>query len=159
GTPTGIGTATFTLSVANAGGNTLTQTITITIKPPLSIATASLPQATAGANYHQTITVVGGALPYTAFAVTNLNVGGTGLTPGAITANAMTGTFVINATPIAGGTVTFTVSVTDSTGTTVTKDYTINVNPPLAITPTLPAGTAGASYHQVLTVTGGAGPY
>ncbi|HZZ79365.1 MAG TPA: putative Ig domain-containing protein [Gemmataceae bacterium] len=159
GTPTSAGTATFTINVANTAGNSLTQTISIVIKPPLGILTSSLPQATALAQYHQTIIVVGGAGPYTSFAVTNLDPGTTGLTPGAITADASTGTFVINAMPLGAGIVTFTVSITDALGTTLTKDFTINVNPALAITPSAPQGTAGVDYNQTLTVTGGGTPY
>ena len=159
GTPTGIGTATFIIAVANAAGNSLTQNITITIRPPLSIATLSLPEATAGLKYSQAITVQGGALPYTTFNVTGFNAGGTGLTAGEIVALPTAGTFQITGTPTAGGSATFDVNVVDSANTFVTNSYTITVNPPLAITPTLPQGTAGANYDQVLTVTGGGVPY
>jgi streptogramin lyase len=159
GTPTGVGIASFTVAVANSGGNSLTQTINIVINPPLTIVTVSLPQATAGNAYNQTISVIGGAMPYSVFNVANFSAGTTGLTPGAITTNAAVGTVSINAIPLAGGTATFTVNVTDSAGTIATRDYTIIVNPVLAITPSLPQGTAGANYNQTLTVTGGGVPY
>ena len=159
GTPTAAGTATFTVTVADSGGDSLTQNVTITIRAPLSIATASLPQGTAATAYSQPITVVGGALPYTTFSVTNFSAGGTGLIAGDITAHASTGVFNIVGTPSAGGSATFTVNVTDSAGTVVTQNFTITVNPPLAITPSLPAGTAGTLYNRTLTVTGGGVPY
>ena len=159
GTPTAAGTASFIVAVANTAGNTLTQTMVITISPPLSIATPALPSTTAGMLYSQTINVIGGAMPYTTFAVTNFDAGTTGLTPGAITTLGAAGTFNIHGMPIAGGTVAFTVNVTDSAGITLTKDYTITVNPPLVITPSLPQGTVNTNYHQTVTVSGGAGPY
>jgi streptogramin lyase len=159
GTPSAAGNATFTVTVANTTGNTLTQNLTITIRPPLSIATALLPPATAGAAYSQTITVVGGVLPFTTFNVTGFSAGGTGLIAGDITANATTGVFNVVGTPSAGGTATFTINVTDSAGTVVTQDYSITVNPALSITPSLPAGTSGTLYNQTLTVIGGGVPY
>ena len=154
GTPPGTRLATGTIAVANTAGNSLTQTLTLTINPPLSIATASLPQATGGMNYNQTINVIGGVKPYTTFSVTNFSGGATGLTAAQITAASAAGTFQINGTPTAGGTVTFTVNVTDSAGTALTKNFTITVNPPLAITASLPQGTAGTTYKPGLpTVT------
>jgi large repetitive protein len=51
------------------------------------------------------------------------------------------------------------VNVTDSLGAVVSKTFTISVNPPLLITPTVPAGTAGIAYNDTLTVTGGGVPY
>jgi hypothetical protein len=159
GTPTAAGIATFTVSVANSAGNSLTQNVSIVINPPLGIVTTTLPPATAGTPYTQTIGVIGGAMPYTAFAVSNLNAGTTGLTPASIVANAAAGTFTVSAVPSAGGTATFTVTVTDSAGTTVTRDFTLTVKPALAITPSLPQGTAGTGYNHTLTVTGGGVPY
>jgi streptogramin lyase len=159
GTPTAPGMATFIVAVANTGGNSLTQTVTITISPPLSITTLALPPATAGVLYNQSINVIGGATPYTNFAVSNFNGGTTGLTAAAITAMPMVGSFNISATPLGGGTVTFTVNVTDAANVSVSRDFSISVNPPLVITPSLPAGTAGTPYHQVVTVTGGGVPY
>jgi streptogramin lyase len=159
GTPSGVGIASFTISVANTAGNSLTQNLNILINPPLSIATTTLPQATVGTAYNQSIAVVGGAMPYMTFNVTNFNGGTTGLTPANITTNAAIGTFAINVIPASAGTVTFTVNVSDSAGTVATKSFTILVNPALAITPSLPQGTALTNYNQTLTVTGGGVPY
>ncbi len=158
GTPTAAGTATFTVTVATTGGNSLTQNMGVTIAAPLSIPTSSsLPRGTAGMNYSQAVTVVGGVLPYTNFTVTSFNAGATGLQPGDVTAQPATGVFYVNGMASAGGTATFTVNVTDSAGDVVTKNFTIAFSPPLIITPSLPAGTAGTNYNQTLTVTGGGG--
>lgn len=159
GTPSGVGIASFTVSVANSAGNSLTQNISIVINPPLSIVTTSLPQATAGDAYNQTISVIGGAMPYSVFNATSFNAGTTGLTAADITTNAAAGTININAIPLAAGTATFTVNVTDSAGTIATRNFSIAVNPALALTASLPAGTAGTNYNQILTVTGGGVPY
>ena len=159
GTPTAPGTASFTVHVANTGGDKLTQNLVITIRAPLSIDTASLPNATAGINYNQAIAVAGGVLPYTTFKVTKFNGGTTGLTMGNLSAQPGTGVFNVNGKPSAAGIATFTINVTESTGTSVTRDFSITVNPPLVFTPSLPAGTAGTNYNQTLTVTGGGTPY
>jgi hypothetical protein len=55
--------------------------------------------------------------------------------------------------------ISFTVTVTDASGATLTKNFTITVNPPLAITSALPPATAGTTYDQTLTVSGGTTPY
>ncbi len=158
GTPS-AGTATFTVTVANTAGYSLTQNLVLTIVAPLSIATASLPTATAAMSYNQAITVAGGVLPYTTFTVTNWSAGTTGLKAGDVTAHPTTGVFQVSGTPSAAGTATFTVDVTSSDGSMVTKNFTLNVDPPLVITPSLPAGTAGTNYNQALTVSGGGVPY
>jgi streptogramin lyase len=159
GTPSAAGSATFTIAVANSAGNSLTQNMTITISPPLSIGTPTLPAATAGTMYSQAINIIGGAMPYTVFTVTNFNAGTTGFTAGEITANSATGAFNVNGLPTAAGTASFTINVTDSAGTAVTQNYTIAVNPAFVITPSLPQGTAGTNYQQTVTATGGATPY
>ena len=158
GTPS-AGTATFTVTVADTAGYSLTQNLVLTIVAPLSIATASLPTATADMNYNQAITVAGGVLPYTTFTVTNCSAGTTGLKAGDVTAHPTTGVFQVSGTPSAAGTATFTVNVTSSDGSMATKNFTLNVDPPLVITPSLPAGTAGTNYNQALTVSGGGVPY
>ena len=161
GTPTGAGTATFTINVTDAVGATLAKSFSIavtTVPGPLTI-TPTLPQGTAGASYHQTLTVSGGTKSYMNFEVSVFDPGTTGLTAGEITANAATGTFTINGTPTAAGTATFTVNVTDSAGVSLAKRYTITVAPALSITPSLPAGSVGYNYSQVITVSGGTMPF
>ena len=135
----------------------VTKNYTITVNPALAI-TPSLPQGTAGTNYHQTLTVTGGGTPYTSFTITGFNAGTTGLTISSITTNTSAGTITINGTPT-GGTFTFTANVVDALGATLTKTYTVTINPALTITPSLPQGTAGVSYLHTITLTGGSTPY
>src|SRR5439155_4092783 len=105
------------------------QNLSIIINPALSITT-SLPQATAGANCQQTITVTGGTKPYATLSVTDFNGGATGLTAAALLANSAAGTVSVHGTPTAPGTVSFTVTVTDGAGSSLVKPYSITINAP-----------------------------
>ena len=161
GTPTGTGSAAFTVNVTDGSGATLTQNYTIQVNPALSITAPPLPQATAGTTYSQAILVSGGTTPYSTLTVTGFSAGGTGMLAAQIVPNAAAGTVVINGTPFAAGTAAFTVNVTDAAGATLSQAYSITVNPaPLVIGPAaLPQATAGTTYTHTITVSGGTGPY
>jgi hypothetical protein len=62
-------------------------------------------------------------------------------------------------TPTTAGTYTFTMRLTDFDGQQATQQFTTTIDPPLQITPTLPAGTVGVPYSHDLIATGGAPPY
>jgi hypothetical protein len=62
-------------------------------------------------------------------------------------------------TPTTAGTYTFTMQVTDFDGQQATQQFTTTIDPPLQITPTMPAGTVGVPYNHDLTAQGGAPPY
>ncbi len=83
----------------------------------LAIAPATLPDATVGLAYSQTVTASGGTAPYT-YEVTS------GVLPPGLTLNTTTG--VISGTPTSGGSYTFTITATDSAACTGTITYTIN---------------------------------
>jgi hypothetical protein len=159
GTPTGAGTATFTVTVKDSGGSTLSETYTVTVNPALSVFPTTLPQAVVGTAYTQTIDVDGGTAPYTTFAVNNLSTGTTGLSSASVIANPATGTVVVSGTPTGAGTVTFTLNVTDAAGGSLTQNYTITVNPALALSGALPPADTSYAYNQIITATGGVGPY
>ena len=101
---------------------------TLTVNAALGIAPTTLTAGVANTLYHQTISVTGGTTPYTTFSVSGFSAGGTGLTSGEITANASAGTIVVDGTPTASGSASFTVNVTDTVGATVNRSYTITVN-------------------------------
>lgn len=118
------------------------------------IGPASLPAATAGSAYSQTLSASGGTAPYT-FAVTagalpaglNLSAGG-----------------VLSGTPTASGGFNFTATATDSGGspTSGARAYTLTVAVATTTFPStsLPAGTAGQAYSSALNpATGGVAPY
>jgi hypothetical protein len=147
GTPTTPGTFTFTVSVTG-GGQTATQSLTITVAP--IITTATLPNATVGTPYSQTLTA-GGSGTFT-WSVS------TGALPAGITLNSTTG--ALSGTPTTPGTFTFTVSVTGG-GQTATQSFTITVTAALTITTatTLPNATVGSAYSQTLAAAGGSGTF
>ncbi len=112
GTPTASGTFTFTVTVSDSGNPAQTQSLamSITVTPPaLTITSTSLPSATDGTAYSQTLHASGGTPQYT-WAITLGNL------PAGLTLGGGTGT--ISGTPTASGIFTFTVTVSD-TGTPV----------------------------------------
>jgi len=158
GTPTVPGsypitvTATDTVLTGAGAPFSVSNNYTIDVPAPtITVAPATLPNTTAGLAYSQTLTATGGVGPYT-FAVT------AGSLP---TGTSLSSAGVLSGTTTASGTFNFTVTATDAFGQTGTQAYTVVVAvPTLTLTPaTLPAGTSGTAYSQVLTVSGGIAPY
>jgi hypothetical protein len=154
GTPTAIGSSTFTVK-ATAGGCEGTIDYTLTVNPPacptITVDPATLAAATQGAAYSQTLTATGGTGTPT-FAVT------TGTLPAGL---ALSAAGVLSGTPTTVGSSTFTVTATvgDCTGA---KVYTLVVAicPVIGVSPdVIPSVSANDSYSQTLTATGGTSPY
>ncbi|GAB3346948.1 putative Ig domain-containing protein [Lysobacter tyrosinilyticus] len=146
---------TVILTVAAGTGYTVgapaSATGTILNDDVITISPASLPGATVGTAYSQTLTGSGGTAPYT-FAVT------AGALPAGLT---LASGGVLSGTPTAGGTFNFTVTATDSTSATGTRAYSLTVAAPtISVSPTsLPSATVGAAYSQAITASGGTAPY
>jgi hypothetical protein len=119
----------------------------------LQITTTNLPDGTSGVYYSQPLAVSGGQAPYT----WSLSPGFTN-TPFGLT---LATNGVLSGTPTGFGTTFFGVRVTDNLGATADQFFNLNMNPaPLQITTTsLPAGTNGQYYDQVLSAAGGVPPY
>ena len=161
GTPTAGGTFNFTVTATGSSTgigspHTGSRAYALTIAAPaIAINPASLPNASIGINYSQTLTSTGGTAPRT-FSITAGS-----LPPGM---SLSTGG-VISGTPSGGGTYNFSVTATDaSTGTgpfTGVKAYAITVgSPTITVNPaTLPNAAVAAVYSQTLTATGGTSPY
>jgi hypothetical protein len=160
GTPTAGGTFTFTVtatdSTTGAGPYTGSRAYTLSVNAAtITVAPASLPPANAEVFYTQTITASGGTSPYS-FART------AGSLPSGLT---LSSSGVLSGTATVSGTFTFTVTATDSsTGTgpyAGSRTYSLTVNAPtITVSPaSLPAGTAGNSYSQTITASGGVAPY
>ena len=156
GTPVTVGTSshTFTLHDSLSPPQTVQRSLTLTINPivaVLSITTTSLPDGTVGQAYTQPVHATGGtgALTWSIVA---------GTLPQNLSLNPMTG--VISGTPTAAGTSSFTVRVADTAGQAVTQALSILINPPSPphiTTTSLPGGTVGLAYSEVLQATGGTG--
>ena len=155
GTPTGSGTANFTIQVADSGSpqQKATKAFTINIYDPLKITTSSLPNGIVGVGYSATLAATGGKSPYT-WSIS------AGSLPAGLSLNASTG--AITGTPTTVGTSNFTVKVTDSASpaSSTTADLSITIVNPLQITTaSLPDGTVGVVYDATLAATGGTPPY
>ncbi|MBI5386462.1 MAG: putative Ig domain-containing protein, partial [Verrucomicrobia bacterium] len=107
-------------SSINAPGFSVTYSnngVFLTYGGVLAITTSSpLPAGAVGQAYSQSLTAVGGTLPYTWALAAGSLLAGLGLTNG-----------VISGMPSAAGTATFTVRVTDSTSLSATNDFSLTI--------------------------------
>ncbi|GAB3385469.1 hypothetical protein GCM10027432_18220 [Lysobacter fragariae] len=158
GTPTESGTFNFSIvatdSSTGTGPFTGAQAYSLTVNTDTLVSLSSAPDGAVGTPYSHTYTTSGGIAPYI-YAVTS------GVLPPGLT---LSSSGVVSGTPTAGGTYSFVYQVTDSTGGT---PATVSVPAAIAITAptitlaptTLPGGVASNAYNQVLSASGGSGPY
>ncbi len=123
--------------------------------PTITVNPATLPSATVGTAYNQTVTGSGGMAPYT-FSVSS------GTLPTGLTLNTATG--VITGSPTTPGTFNFSITAVDANGCLGNRAYSIGVAsvgcPVITLSPAaLPPAMAGAPYNQTITATGGVAPY
>ncbi len=152
GTPTAAGTFTVTVTVRDAVQASVTKPFPVIIAPAvvpaLAIATASLPNGTAGAPYAATVSATGGVPPYRFTAA--------GLPPPLTIDSGGT----LSGTPSVAGTFNVTVVVNDSRSVAATKSYTVIIAPLLTVsTASLPGGVVGSAYSATLAANGGTPPY
>ncbi len=151
GTPSSAATSAFTVTATDGNGATGARAYTVTINAGIAVNPASLPAATAGTPYNQSVSATGGTGTYT-FSVS------AGTLPTGLTLNAATG--AITGTPTTAATSNFTITATDGNGATGSRAYTFAVNGAVTVNPaTLPAGTVGAAYSQTVSAAGGNGSY
>ncbi|WP_245318890.1 putative Ig domain-containing protein [Consotaella salsifontis] len=149
GTPINAGSATITVSALDRANVAQTAQYTLTVNAAgviFSPAPGSLPGATAGVAYSQTITVTNGSI-----------LGAKGL-PLGLTMDTTTG--LVSGTPAIAGDYSIVVGVKDGAGQTVTAAYTLKVKAVDAVVfapaaGPLPNATAGVAYSQTITVTNG----
>ena len=132
------------VTATSVADTTKTAIVNISITPPPSIITTTLPAATLGSAYSQTVSATGGAGTLT-YSISS------GTLPGGLTLNGNT----ISGTPTgSAGTANFTVKVTDSStvsATSATQQLGITVNPAIGITTTsLLNPMVGEAYNQTL---------
>ena len=154
GTTSAAGTFDFTVQASDSQGvpATATKDFSVTVTATLAVTTASLPNATVGAAYSQTLAAAGGTAPYS-WAVTS------GALPAGLSLNASSG--LVSGTPTSIGTSNFTVTVTDAVLATASQPLQITVDPQTLVitTSTLATGTVGQAYSDALAATGGVAPY
>ncbi|MFN3878694.1 MAG: putative Ig domain-containing protein, partial [Brevundimonas sp.] len=160
GTPSSGGSFNFTVTATDgstgSGPYSGSRAYTLSIAAPTVILTpATLPAATTGAAYSETVTAGGGVAPYS-YALTS------GALPAGVTLDA---NGQISGTPSSGGIFNFTITATDSaTGAgpySGTRAYSLTVNAAaLTLAPaSLSGGQSGVAYSQTLTAGGGVAPY
>jgi type II secretory pathway component GspD/PulD (secretin) len=121
----------------------------------LAIDSTSLPGATLQTLYSAFLRAAGG-IGLRTWSVS------AGTLPGGLSLDPATGT--ISGTPTAAGNSSFTVSVTDSATPPTSATATLSISvaavaPVLAIANSIPNGSIGGPYDEVLTATGGKAPY
>ncbi|MEO5936332.1 MAG: putative Ig domain-containing protein, partial [Terriglobales bacterium] len=152
GTPTQIGTFTFSLQLTDAVSQNVTRQFQIVISATtLQISTQSLASAAVGAAYTATLAGTGGVPAYT----WSLN---SGTLPAGLSLSAGG---VISGTPTVAGTSVFTVRLQDTSGQSATRQLTLTVNAqPLVITTqALTSGTLGSAYNATISLSGGTAPF
>lgn len=155
GTPTAVGTFSFTVQVKDSSTPPQSATANLSIAISgggLSIATASLPNGVAGAPYSATISAAGGTQPYTFSVASGFLPAGLALSPAG----------VLSGTPTSSAIANFTVQVQDSSSPAqkVSATYTFTISGALAIsTPGLSNGMVGSAYTTSLAAVGGVAPY
>jgi len=154
GSPTSLGTSSFTAQVSDSINTHTSAQFSIAIAPPkLVVTTSSLPPGTQGVPYSQRLAATGGIPPY----VWSLN---SGTLPAGLVLNAIDG--AISGVPGATGTFNISIQANDSTGTPATASLTLVVSGPKLViitTSPLPGATLNAPYSQTLVAAGGSPPY
>ena len=146
------------IAVATPGGPTSNSLSFPIAGTTLTITTASLPAATVGAAYSQSLSASGGTAPYNNWVV------GSGALPPGLTLDASAGTIAGIPNSAAGSPYNFSVLVKDSTGAMAAAvSLSIAVNQPAALTiitaNPLQPGTVGGPYSQAFEATAGTPPY
>ena len=157
GTPSAVGTASFTVAVADSSNPAQSKSVTLSIViAPLSLAitTSALPAGTVGSSYATVLQGSGGAAPYT-WSLSS------GTLPSGLGLSASTGT--ISGQPTTSSSNSLTFKVTDSSSPAQTMSVTLKlVVAPAALaitTSSLPSGVSGTTYSNLLQATGGTTPY
>jgi hypothetical protein len=155
GTPVTEGTTSHTFTLTDSSSTT-ERTLTLTIKSPpgpLKITTTSLPEGYVGQAYSERVQATGGSGTRTWSLFS-------GTLPQDLSLNRTTG--LISGTPTAQGTSLFAVRVTDTGGQEATQALLIVINPPSPpkiTTTSLPGGTVGLPYSEVLEAIAGTGTF
>ena len=122
GTPTAVGTFSFTVTATDAVGCTGVRTYSLTVCPVVTLEPASLPPGAVGSAYSQTLAGSGGTAPYV-FTATGALPPGLVLSPGLVFSPGGT----LTGTPTQSGVFSFDVTATDANGCAGRRTYTLSV--------------------------------
>jgi hypothetical protein len=153
GTPSVVGSFSFTLRAVDSVNAFAERQFQITTAAGLIITTAPiLPPGSVSLQYQQTLDAAGGKPPY----IWSISSGGL---PAGLTLSSASGTLA--GQPSLAGSFQFTVDVTDSLSRKASKQFTLKVAAALLISsaPQLAPAFAGQAYSQTLTASGGTPPY
>ncbi len=153
GTPTTVGTSSFTATVSDSGGSKASAMLSLTVNASLAITTTALAAGSVGTAYSATVVATGGSTPYV-FAISS------GTLPAGLS---ISSGGVLSGTPTTAGTSTFTVVAADAAGARASQNFSLTITAAAAVITlspaSLPAGTVGGSYAATLTAGGGTAPY
>lgn len=151
GTLGAAGTYDFTITATGFLGATGSAAVQLTVLNPAIIAMpATLPPATFGIAYGQSVAASGGTTPY----VYTVSLGAL---PQGVTLDAATG--ALSGAPSQLGTANFQITATDANGFFASQAYTVVTQAPvITVTGSFGGATVGAPYSATVNVTGGATP-
>ncbi len=149
GSPTTIGPYSFSVETTDATGSKFSRAYSVFVAGPVTVITGSLPNASVGAAYNQTLTAGGGQAPYT-WSILSGNI-----PPGL----QFSSSGIITGTPTRNGFFQFTVQVSDNGQRTASSTLSITVGGISVSTSSLPDAGLGVAYLQNLQALGGNAPY
>jgi outer membrane autotransporter protein len=118
---------------------------------PITVSPGSLPDASFGVAYSQTLSSTGGSAPYT-YVLTS----GAGSLPTGMSFSGST----LSGTPTQSGTFNLSFTVTDNVGVTGTKSYSLTVGAPTIVISQQPTSAIiNVPYSYTLAASGGNAPY
>ena len=149
GAPTTIGPYSFSVETTDATGSKFSRPYSVFVAGPVTVITGSLPNASVGAAYNQTLTAGGGQAPYT-WSIISGNI-----PPGL----QFSSSGIITGTPTRDGFFQFTVQVSDNGQRNASSTLSITVGGISVSTSSLPDAGLGVAYLQNLQAIGGNAPY
>jgi len=147
GTPTAVGTSTFSIRLQDAGGVTATRPVTLVVRS-MPVITSGLPASmVTRTSYTRSNTVSGGVSPYT-WSATNL--------PSGLSINASTGQ--VTGTPTVSGSFSPVLKVVDANGKAATRTVALSVTPG-TISKNMSAGGSQISLQSQFSASDWADPH
>lgn len=148
GTPSVLGSYTFTVQCQTSSSPALTATKSYTLDVLGFAATSPLPRASLKVLYSHNLQPQGGTAPYTVATTSTL--------PGGMT---LSSSGVLSGTPTETGTFSLAVTLTDAAGYVATATYSLTITALRIVETSIPIAVGGSSYSATLTADGGITPY